>query len=197
MKALLVTLIAIASVTVNAQVNYSNQVVLSSSAYNIKLADAEYALIPTRTEERPVPGCNPYGEASNDCTETIVLESEEVIRANIKFSDSAFSDDGFAGQWTSVLLRTSDFSADEVASLKAVYPSWKHPFTKVPVKFAKEKLSLTVQKVKQAIQVVDMKRSKLCRVNDETGEKVDRNCQDQIVYKDSWTMVHIATVTRK
>lgn len=56
MKAILVAAIAFASVVAQAEVNYSNQVVLSSSATNVQLADAEYVLIPTRTEVRPIPG---------------------------------------------------------------------------------------------------------------------------------------------
>ena len=129
MKAILVAVIALAATTVQAQVNYSNQVVLSSSASNVQLADAEYVLIPTRTEVRPIPGCNPHGENSFDCNETVVIESEAAIRANISYRDSSFGsgDGAMDKQWSSVLFRTADFTAEEVASLHAVYPGWKHP----------------------------------------------------------------------
>lgn len=199
MKAILVAAIAFASVVAQAEVNYSNQVVLSSSATNVQLADAEYVLIPTRTEVRPIPGCHPHGENSFDCNETVVVESEAAIRANISFKDSTFGsgDGALDKQWISVLFRTTDFSADEVASLQAVYPGWKHPWSKVQAQFAKNKLSLSVEKVKQPLQVVDMKKSKICQINHESGEKLNPNCQDQIVYKDSWTMVFVATVTKK
>ncbi len=199
MKTILFLAAAVASAIAQAGVSYANQVVLSSTAYNIEIGDAEYALIPTKTREVQKPGCHPNGENYFDCIETVVVESQEVIRVNIRFQDPTFgSDDGHLnGQWTSVNFKTTDFTVEEVNALKSVYPRWKHPFTHVNEKFATEKLSLSVAKVKQPIQVVDMKRSRLCQLNQETSEKYDRNCQDQVVYKVSWTLVHVATVTRK
>lgn len=197
MKQIIFAVLTVAALTSQAGVNYSNQVTLSSSVSQVTLTDAQYDIIPTRTEVRPIPGCNPYGEDSRDCNETIVLESEAVIRAHISYRDSFVSSEGNESSWTSVLFRLSDFSQADVDSLKAVYPPWKHPFSNVGRKFAKNKMALTSQTVKQTIQVVDMKKSRFCPVNNETGEKLNPNCQDYIVYKDSWTNVTLVTVSLK
>lgn len=197
MKKLIFAATLMAACFATAAVNYSNQVTLSSSAGQIKLTDVQYDLIPTRTVVRPIPGCNPYGEQGGPCEETIVLESEAVIRANISYVDSTFSSDGNEVSWTSVVFRTSDFSAADVNSLKAVYPTWKYPFSNVARNFARNKMTLSAQTVKQTIQVVDMKNSRFCDVNNETGEKLNPSCRDQVVYKDSWTNVVLVTVKRK
>ena len=108
-----------------------------------------------------------------------------------------FSGDGNDASWTSVVFRLSDFSAADVNALKAVYPPWKHPFSSVGRNFAKNRMSLSTQEVKQSLQVVDMNRSRFCAVNNETGEKLNPNCVDQVVYKDSWTKVLLVTVPLK
>jgi hypothetical protein len=197
MKSLLFALALTTAQLANAAVSYYNQITLPSSASQVKLTDAQYDVVPTKTVVRPIPGCNPYGEASNTCEETIVLESVGVIRGNISYKDSMFTSDGNESSWTSVVFNLADFSAADVAQLQAVYPTWKHPFSNVGRDFAKNKLQLSAQTVKQTIQVVDMKKSRLCPVNNETGEKLNPSCQDQIVYKDSWTKVVLVTVTKK
>ncbi len=197
MKAFVFIAVAILVGTAQAGVNYTNQVSLSTSAGQVQLSDAQYDIIPTRTEVREIPGCNPHGEGSQDCTETIVLESEAVIRAHISYVDSMFSSDGNEKNWTSVVFKLSDFSTADVNALKAVYPPWKHPFSNVGRQFAKNKMALSTQTVKQPLQVVDMKKSRFCAVNNETGEKLNPSCEDYIVYKDSWTKVLLVTVDLK
>ncbi len=197
MKQIIFVALTVAALSAKAGVNYANQITLPSSASQVTLTDAQYDIIPTRTEVRPIPGCNPYGEASQDCNETVVLESEAVIRGNISYADSMNSGEGNERSWTSVVFKLADFSAADVNTLKAVYPPWKHPFSNVGRHFAKNKMSLSSQVVKQPLQVVDMSKSRFCAVNGETGEKLNPNCQDHIVYKESWTRVTLVTVNLK
>lgn len=196
MKSFLFAAALVASQLAAAGVRYSNQVALPSSTTQVTLVDAQYDVVPTETVVRPIPGCRPDGEASNVCEETVVVASEAVIRANISFRDRSSSYEGHEASWTSVVFKLSDFSAEDVAMLKAAYPAWKHPLSKAPRQFAASKLSLTSQSVKQVIKVLDMKNSKICRVIGESGEQ-DPNCVEHLVYKDSWTTVTLVTVSRK
>ena len=83
---LLVLALALASASAFAQVNYSNSAVVAKEHSSFKIDQAVYTLIPTKTEERDIPGCNPYGEASEDCTETVVLESEPVVQVFVDYT---------------------------------------------------------------------------------------------------------------
>ena len=104
MKNLVFVVALVASNIALASVNYYNQVVLSNSASQVQLTNAQYDLVPTKTAVRPIPGCNTGGEAGNNCEETIVLESEAVIRANISYVDRTFVSDPNDKSWTSVIF---------------------------------------------------------------------------------------------
>lgn len=180
-----------------ASVNYSSTAFLPMSARNIVISNSEFAYVATKTEVRPIPGCDSYGESGINCDQTVVLESEAVVRVDISFDDNQFSSDQSQGGYVELYFKLSDFSEDQIDLLKSVYPSWKHPFSNVSRNFARDHFSFTVQDVKQPIQVVDMKKSKLCPIDMESGAKLNPFCQDQLVYKDSWTTVKLVTVSKK
>jgi hypothetical protein len=185
----------LASVNSFAGVIYSNTADLSSSTSQHKLADAEYKLIPTKVEYREIPGCREDGEVQRECTETIVLESQPVIAVNVSYVDSMFSSEGNDKNWLTLNMKLEDFSAEDVAALKASYPTWKHPFSRAGQKFAKKNLQLQVVNAARTIQVVDVRNSKLCPVL-ESGETLP-NCVEHIVYKPATTTVKEVTVLKK
>lgn len=197
MKTMILSAIVAFAFQAQAEVNYSNQVVLPTSASQFKLVSAQYDLIPTKTEIRMKPGCRPNSESGEVCEETIVLESQPVIRVDVSYRDSMLAGEGNEPQWASVNFKTSDFSADDVALLKSVYPAWKHPFSRVATKYAQNNFKIAVTKTSNALRLIDMKRSKLCLVNNETLEKLNPNCEDQIVYKNAQSPALLLTVSRK
>lgn len=169
---------------------------LPNSSTQIKLTDAVYAVIPTRTEVRQIPGCNSGGEAGQDCTQTVVLESEAMIQANVSYIDGQFSyGEGDNGQNLVLNFKLADFAASEVAALRAVYPTWKHPFSKAPRAFAARNLQLTVRNVEKTIQVVDVRNSKICPIG-ESGQ-ADGNCVEKLVYKNVKSTAKEVTVSSK
>lgn len=180
-----------------AEVMYSNTADLSSSSTHIKLVDANYVLIPTVTESRNIPGCV-VGEAHDTCTEVIVLKTEAVIQANVSYVGD-FASEGDVESFATLTFKLSDFSADQVAALKAASPAWKHPFSNAAKNFAKNfaknNLSLSVKKATKTIQVVDTKNSKLC-VEVEPGI-VTSGCKEVIAYKNALTTVKTITVSVK
>lgn len=172
----------------------SKSVSFNTGVSRVTLDGAAYALIPTETMTRPIPGCVEGGEAGNVCEETVVVASKPVIKVFLSYSDT-FRPANERGQ-ASVTFDVTDLSADEVELLKSVYPSWKHPFSNVNSEFGKSKFSLDVQTVKKTIQIVDMANSKICPIIGEAGSP-DPNCTEELVYKESWTWAVVATVTKK
>ncbi|MBC7538358.1 MAG: hypothetical protein H7281_06030 [Bacteriovorax sp.] len=179
------------------EVNYSNTADLSTSATQFKLTDANYALIPTKTKIQKIPGCNQGGEGGQDCTRVVVLESEPVVQANVRYLDGLNSSgEGNSNErWLTLNFKLSDFSDDEVGMLKAAYPTWKHPFSKAGKKFAANNLDLDVSKETRTIRVVDVKHSHICSTG-ESGEPAP-GCVEHIVYKDAETTVKAVTVSVK
>ena len=193
MKAtLLLTLGLFLSTAMAGEVNYSNTADLPASTTQFKLDSAQYKIIPTKVRTERIPGCIDYGEGSSyPCTREVVLESEPVVQAQVSYKDSMWSGgDGDDGKrWLTLNFRLSDFSEDDVAALKAAYPQWKHPL------FAARNLELSVCKESRTIQVVDVRRSKLCPIG-ESGEPAP-GCREHIVYKDVETTVKEVTVNVK
>lgn len=178
------------------EVNYANTASLSTTTKQFKLANAQYVLVPTKVEVRQIPGCHSNGESSQDCSKVVVLESEAVIQANVSYVDTTFSSgESNEVSWLTFNFRLNNFSASEVEALKAVYPSWKHPFSKVPARFAAKNFELSVNKETRTIQVVDVKNSKLCPVMEDGS--VQRGCKEVIVYKNVETTVNAVTVSSK
>jgi hypothetical protein len=179
------------------EINYTHTADLVSEATHIKLTDANYAILPTKTETRTIPGCNPNRKNGDTCTEVVVLESQPVIEANVYYDD-ARSGSGKNGQnhlYRSLYFKLTDFSDEQVATLMAAYPGWKHPFSNATKKFAANNLELTVSEEKRDIKIVDVRNSHLCRIN-KNGEK-EEGCIEQIVYKDSFKYVQAVNVTVK
>ena len=102
-----------------------------------------------------------------------------------------------AGQTADVAVigDIAEFSEDEVASLKAAYPTWRHPFTNAGRRFAKNVLKMEVKTAERTIQVVDVRNSKLCPVL-ESGETYP-GCEEILVYKPATTYVKEVTVSKK
>ncbi len=193
MKNLVATIALIASVNSFAAVNYSASVELPTSASQIKLASAEYQLIPTKTIVRTIPGCVETPETYGTCTTTVVLESEGAVVAHVSYLDLQFSEPEV--QWVSVNLKTDSFSPEAVTALKAASPAWRFPFSKVRAEFAKNNLSASVKTISKDIQVIDMRNSKICQRNDD-GEILG-NCSDVLVYKTAKTSVKEVSVLKK
>lgn len=178
------------------EVNYSNTADLSITTSQFKLTDAQYAIIPTKTEIQTIPGCNPHGDSGQDCTRVVVLESEPAIKANVRYVDSMFSSgDGNNESWLTLNFRLTDFSDDQVSMLKAAYPTWKHPFSRAGKNFAANNLELSVSTETRTIKIVDVRNSHLCPTM-ENGNTVP-GCVESIVYKDAETTVKAVTVSVK
>lgn len=193
MKSILFTAVLVLAQLSWAGVRYNNQVELPDSATQIRITGAQYAMIPTKTEVREIPDCDPYSEYRPTCTETVVLETKPAIQVNISYVETRMP---YEDQYnTTVILPLSAFSPEDVAALKAVYPAWKHPFTSVPRKFAKNKLALVVVKTKKDVQVVDARRSVLCPLDDNMNPPY--GCVEKLVYKTAQSPVLVATVSVK
>lgn len=196
MKILSIVAVLIAANAAWANIGASRQVEFASSVTQVQITDAQYDLVPTETITRPIPGCRTTGESSDTCEETIVVASEEVIRVYLSFQDNMFSNDRNEPSYTSVVFSPADFTPAQVELLKSVYPQWKHGFSNIPRKFARENFTLEVKNVKKPIKVVDMSRSKICPPIGDSGEPLP-GCVEDLVYKDSWTNAVVATVTKK
>jgi hypothetical protein len=169
---------------------------LSINASNFKLEGAEYKLIPTKTEIREIPGCIPNGDRHPaECQEVVVLESRPAIIAQVSYEDT-FTASEQAQNWLSLEFSPADFSAEDVQSLKAAYPTWRHPLSRAGELFAKKNLELSVVRAERTIQVVDVRNSKLCPYDVESGETFP-GCVDVLVYKPAKTTVNEVTVSIK
>jgi hypothetical protein len=195
MKKIVLAASLLLSVSAFAGLNYTNTTDLTNSTNQHKLVDAEYKLIPTKTETHWKPGCSNHGEGSQDCTETIVIESEPAIAVNVSYVDSTFSSEGNEVQWATVLMDPQTFPTADVEALKAKSPAWQHPFSNEGRKFAKNNLALQVAKVEKAIQVLDMSQSRICPIGEEGVPRP--GCVEHLVYKTSWTKVKQLTLVHK
>lgn len=194
MKSLALAL-ALVSGAAFAQVNYSNTADLAKEHSAFKIDQAVYTLIPTKTEEREIPGCIPWGEASTDCTETVVLESEPVVQVFVDYTEGVFRDPELPRSYVAFNFPLSSFSADDVAALKKASPMWRLGGSSVRKAFAKNKLALEVVKAPRTIKIVDVRNSKLCRIL-ESGEQ-EPGCKEILVYKDAQITVNQVTVNVK
>lgn len=194
MKAFVLAL-ALVSGTALAQVNYGHSADLDTAHSAFKIDQAVYTLIPTKTEEREIPGCNPHGEASNDCTETVVLESEPVVQVFVDYTEGVFRDPEAAKPYLAFNFALSDFSAEEVEQLKKASPMWRWGGSATRKAFAKKNFALDIKKVTRTIRVVDVRNSRLCPIL-ESGEPMP-GCVERLVYKDALTKKLQVTVLKK
>lgn len=161
-----------------------------------KLVDAEYVIVPSKTEMQRIPGCIPSAEAGEDCMREVIIESYEAIQADVSYQRSANPDsEGQEVSWVSFKFDLSQFGKNDVDSLKAVYPRWKHPFSRAFKRFASSNLDLSVKTASRTIKVIDMSRSKLCRVQQDGTRQP--GCVDYIVWKEVYTKVKQVTVSVK
>ncbi len=196
MKTLAIAFTLAASLNSFAGVIYSDTADLSSSTVQHKIAYAEYRMVPTKTEIRQIPGCHPNGERHPvECQETVVLESEPVISVNVSYVDRMFPQEGNQKEFLTLNFSLEDFSAEDVASLKAAYPTWRHPFSRAGTNFARKNLELQVVKAQRTIQVVDVRNSHICHVG-ESGMP-QPGCVEEINYKPALTYVKEVTVLKK
>lgn len=166
-----------------------------ASAFH-KLVDAEYVVIPTRTEMQRIPNCIPNAEAGEDCMREVVIEGHGAIRANVSYQRSMNPDsEGHEVSWAMLNFKLTDFERGEVDMLKAAYPRWKHPTSSAYRKFASRNLGIRVQTVTRTLKVIDMANSRLCRIL-EDGSR-EPNCVDRIVYKNIKSKVKEVTVFAK
>ncbi len=184
---------ALVSSTAFAQVSYLNSVDVAKEHSAFKIDQAVYTLIPTKTEEREIPGCNPNGEASNDCTETVVLESEPVVQVFVDYTEGVFRDPELPRSYITFNFNVNDFSAEEIAELKKASPMWRLGGGSVRKAWAK-KFSLETKLVPRTIQIVDVRRSTLCHIG-ESGMPLP-GCVERLVYKDAQIKVRNVTVNK-
>ncbi len=194
MKSLALALVLVSGAAL-AQVNYGNTVDVDTAHSAFKIDQAVYTLIPTKTEERDIPGCNPYGEASNDCTETVVLESEPVVQVFVDYTEGVFRDPEMAKSYLAFNFSVADFSAEEIAQLKKASPMWRWGGSNVRKAFAKKNFALDLKTVTRTIRIVDVRNSKLCPIL-ESGEQLP-GCVERLVYKDALTKKRQVTVLKK
>jgi hypothetical protein len=196
MKSLAIAFGLFAAVNSFAGVIYSNSADLSTGTRFFKLDSAEYKLIPTKTEIRQIPGCIPHGDRHpTECQTEIVLESQPVIRVNVSYDDPFVRSEGQEKSWIGFNLRLEEISGEDLAALKSVYPTWRHPFSRVGQRIAKKNFILEVKKSERTIQVVDVRNSRLCPVMD-NGLPFP-GCVERIVYKPAKTWVTEVSVLKK
>jgi hypothetical protein len=196
MKSFALIFVFFAAVNSFAEVIYSSSADLSTGTRLFKLDTAEYKLIPTKTEIRQIPGCFPHGERHpSECQTEVVLESQPVVHVYVSYQDPLMQSESNEKSWVGFNFRLEDFSAEDVAALKSVYPTWRHPFSKIGSKIAKKNFTLEVKKSERTIQVVDVRNSKLCPIM-ENGEPVP-GCVERIVYKPAKTWVNEVSLLKK
>lgn len=178
------------------EVNYTHSAELSNDVTHVKLFDANYAYVATKTETRTIPGCIPNRKNGETCTEVVVVESQPVVQANVYYEDGMQSGkNGQNHKFVTLNFKLSDFSEEQVATLIAAYPTWKHPFSNAPKRFAANNLELTQSEERREIQIVDAAQSRFCRRN-KNGDIIP-NCVEHIVYKTSYKNVLEVNVSVK
>lgn len=180
-----------------AQVTYSDRADIDKAHSNIRISDVRYVALPTKTEIREIPGCNPYGEASNDCTEVVVLARQPVVQVTVSYTEGFWRDPDMREGYVNFNFRTNEFDAAEVEALKAASGIWDFTGRKHRIRkgFAKKNFDLQTALVTRTIQVVDVRNSHLCRIL-ESGE-IEPGCEEVLRYKPSDIKVRELKVTKK
>lgn len=180
-----------------AQVTYSDRADIDKAHSNIRISDVRYVALPTKTEIREIPGCNPHGEASNDCTEVVVLERQPVVQVTVSYTEGVWRDPDMREGYLNLNFRTNEFDAAEVEALKAASGIWDFTGRKYRIRkgFAKKNFDLETALVTRTIQVVDVRNSHLCRVL-ESGE-TEPGCEEVLRYKPANIKVRELKVIKK
>lgn len=180
-----------------AQIRYSDTADIAKAHSNIRISDARYVALPTKTEIREIPGCREDGEASRVCTEVVVLERQPVVQVTVSYTEGIFRDPDMREGWITFNFRPEEFDAEEVETLRKASGIWDFTGRKARVRkaFSKKNFELQTQLVDRTIQVVDVRNSKLCRIL-ESGDVVP-GCEEILVYKPATIKVHELKVNRK
>lgn len=173
----------------------SASISLSKDATQIKMDEARYEMLPTHTQTVEKKNCNM--ETDFPCTEEVVVAAKPVIRVYISYMDPMQSSEGMERSYASVTFDTQQFRADDVSSLREASKPFSGAFNSTLREFAKNNFNFSVSASRQAVKVVDMKHSRFCAVNNETGEKLNPNCQDQVAYKTVATDAKLVIITTK
>ncbi len=195
MKMVLSFLVAAISFSSFAQVRYTNTIEVDVAHRGFKLDQAQVFHIPTRTEIRDIPGCNPNGEASNVCTEVVVLESQPVVQVFVDYTDGVFNDPEMPSQYLTFQVPVSEFSAEEMARLTAASPMWRLRGAATRRNFARNNFKLETTVVNRDIRIVDTRRSKLCPIG-ESGLP-QPGCVEELVYRTVSKRVRQVNLVRK
>lgn len=179
-----------------AQVSYSDTADIDKAHSNIRISDVRYVALPTKTEIREIPGCNPNGEASTVCTEVIVLERQPVVQVTVSYAEGVFRDPDMRESHITFNFRTTDFVAADVNALQAASGLWDFTGRKARVRraFAKKNLELKTAIATRTIQVVDVANSDLCHEG-EAGPLP--GCVEVINYKPATIKVRELKILKK
>lgn len=173
---------------------YSDSADITVSATQIKLTDARYFELATKVVESQIPGCQENGEQGpGACTQVTVLERTPVIQVNVEYADQMNQEEGNMKTNMNFNFDVADFSAEEVAALKA-----KRGLFGIQLyskSWAAKHFTLSVTKEQRTIQIVDVRNSKICRVL-ENGE-TEPNCVETLVYKEAKTPVKALKISLK
>ena len=169
MKNFAIALGLLASVNSFAGAIYTNTADVNANATDFKIWRAKLFNLATKTEIRDIPGCTLNGEASGPCTEEVAIERTLVLAVDVSYKDPMFQSEGQELAFVSFVLPAAD---------------------------AGKKIELSVKRAERDIQVVDVRRSKLCPVNGESGEILP-GCTENIVYKPAKTWVKEVSVSAK
>jgi len=194
MKWLSSVLVAAFSFVSYAQVGDVRTIEVDIAHRSFKLDQAQIFQIPTRTEVRQIPGCNPNGEASRDCTEVVVIESQPVVQVFVDYNDGVFNDPDMSSYLT-FQFPVNEFSEEAIARLAAASPMWRMRGGATRRNFARNNFNLVTSIVTRQIRVVDARRSRFCPVG-ESGEPWP-GCVEHIVYKTVSKRVRQVSLVRK
>ncbi|WP_408097190.1 hypothetical protein ACJVC5_19325 [Peredibacter sp. HCB2-198] len=198
MKTTLTLALSLLASSAFAGISYSNQADISPAHSNIRLADVRFVSLPSKTEVRQIPGCNPNGEISQVCTEVVVLESEPAVQATVTFRDGVSNDPENREGYLTLNLDPADFSAADLAALEgASQGRWDFGGRQARVRksWAAKNLELSTALVTRTIQVVDTRNSRLCPVG-EAGTTLP-GCVEDIQYKPASTKVREVKISVK
>ncbi len=162
---------------------------------NVRISDARYFEVATRTEIREIPGCRPYGESSNDCTEVIVLERKPVVEVTVSYTEGVFRDPEMREGYVVFSFDVNEFDASDIAALKKASRLWSLTGGKVRKAFAKNNFTLESKLVSRTIQIVDVRNSTLCQQTESGEPRI--GCEEVLVYKPAQIIVREVNVLKK
>lgn len=171
-----------------AGISYSNSTDIATAHSNIRLTDVRFVNLPSKTEVREIPNCNPNGEASRICTEVVVLETAPAVQVTVSFRDGLNQSQDQQEGYTTLNLDPASFTAAELAALEGARFSARKSW-------AAKNLSLATALVTRSIQVVDVRNSTICPTT-EAGTTVP-GCVEDIQYRTASTRVREVTVNAK